>query len=78
MRGFVAVVFADPEDGGYVATVPAVPGVVGQGETEEEAYRDVEEALRLMLDYLEEEGREIPEEVTPAGSVSVKRLELAV
>jgi predicted RNase H-like HicB family nuclease len=31
------VVFAGPEDGGYVATVPGMPGVVGQGETEEEA-----------------------------------------
>ncbi len=78
MKRYVAVVFADPEDGGYVATVPAVPGVVGQGETEEEAYQDVTEALKLMLEYLYEEGREIPDEVTPTGSVSAKEIELAV
>ena len=78
MKRFVAVVFSDPEDGGYVATVPVVPGVVGQGETEEEAYRDVTEALKLMLEYMAEEGIEIPQEVTPSGSVSAKEIELAV
>lgn len=56
----MAVVFGDPEDGGYVARVPAVPGVVGQGETEEEAYRDVSESLRVLLEYLEETGSESP------------------
>ena len=55
-RRFVAVVFADPEDGGFVARVPAVPGVVGQGETEEEAYEDVKEALVFHLESLAESG----------------------
>lgn len=75
-RKFVAVVIPDPEDGGYVASVPAVPGVYGQGETEEEAYRDVTEALRLMLDYLEEEGRETPVDLPPEGHS--REIELAI
>lgn len=72
----MAVVFEDPEDGGYVARVPAVPGVVGQGETEEEAYSDVSESLRALLEHLEETGSELPEDIPPKGSF--KEIELAV
>jgi predicted RNase H-like HicB family nuclease len=76
VKRFVAVVFEDPEDGGYVARVPAVPGVAGQGETEEEAYRDVGEALRVLLEYLEEEGLDLPEDIPPEGRF--KEIEVAV
>jgi predicted RNase H-like HicB family nuclease len=76
VRRYVAVVFADPEDGGYVATVPAVPGVAGQGETEEEAYRDVVAALTLMLEYMEDKGLEPPSDLPPGGRV--REIELAV
>jgi predicted RNase H-like HicB family nuclease len=71
-RRFIAAVFADPEDGGYVATVP---GVVGQGETEEEAYEDVTKALEFHLKSMAEFGEEIPEEPTPT---STRTIELAV
>lgn len=74
-RRFIAVVFVDPEDGGYVATVPAVPGVVGQGETEEEAYEDVTKALEFHLESMVEFGEEIPEEPIPT---STRTIELAV
>ncbi len=72
-RRFIAVVFTDPEDGGYVAIVPAVPGVVGQGETEEEAYEDVTKALEFHLESMAEFGEELPE--TPT---STRTIELAV
>jgi predicted RNase H-like HicB family nuclease len=72
-RRFVAVVVPDPEDGGYV---PSVPGVYGQGETEEEAYQDVVQALRALHEYLEEEGREVPEAIPPEGHL--REIELAV
>jgi antitoxin HicB len=75
-RRFVAVVVPDPEDGGYVASVPSVPGVYGQGETEEEAYQDVVQALRALHEYLEEEGREVPEAIPPEGHL--REIELAV
>jgi antitoxin HicB len=75
-RRFVAVVVPDPEDGGYVASVPSVPGVYGQGETEEEAYQDVVQALRALHEYLEEEGREMPESIPLEGHL--REIELAV
>lgn len=74
-RRFIAAVFADPEDGGYVTTVPGVPGVVGQGETEEEAYKDVTKALEFHLESMAEFGEEIPEEPTPT---STRTIELVV
>lgn len=73
-RRFIAVVFADPEDGGYVATVPAVPGVAGQGETEEEAYEDVTRALEFHLESMAEFGEAIPTD----SSTSTRTIELAV
>lgn len=77
MKRYVAVVFADPEDGGYVATIPAVPGVAGQGETEEEAYRAVTEALAFHLESMEEFGEELPDSEAPQPT-SARAIELAV
>lgn len=74
-RRFIAAVFVDPEDGGYVATVPGVPGVVEQGETEDEAYEDVTKALEFHLKSMAEFGEEIREEPTPT---STRTIELAV
>jgi predicted RNase H-like HicB family nuclease len=74
-RRFIAAVFVDPEDGGYVATVSGMPGVVGQGETEEEAYEDVTKALEFHLKSMAEFGEEIPEDPTPT---STRTIELAV
>lgn len=58
---FQLVVEPDPEDGGYVATTPTLPGVVGQGETEEEAARDLATALQFTLDDMKENGEPLPE-----------------
>jgi len=44
------------EDGWYVATVPALPGCISQGKTEEEAKKSVAEAIELHLSALAEDG----------------------
>jgi len=59
---YTVLVHPDHESGGYYATVPAVPGAVGQGETVEEALEDVRGSLSLMLEYFAEEGRELPQD----------------
>ncbi|MGH9650775.1 MAG: type II toxin-antitoxin system HicB family antitoxin [Terriglobales bacterium] len=43
------VTFACDEDGMFVAECPAIPGCVSQGRTQEEAERNVEEAIRECL-----------------------------
>lgn len=61
MRRFAVAIHPDLEDGGYVATLPSLPGVVGQGETQEEALEDVKAALQFTLESMAELGEELPE-----------------
>ncbi len=53
-------VFEPAEEGGYVVTVPALPGYVTQGETFEEAREIAEEAFQLYVETLREDGEEVP------------------
>lgn len=56
------VILHKAEEGGYWAEVPALPGCFSQGETVEEALRNVCEAIESQLWALKEEGEEVPEE----------------
>jgi len=56
------VLFEPNELGGWTVTVPALPGVVTEGRTLEEARRMAEEAIQLHLEGLLEDGEPIPEE----------------
>ncbi len=49
------VVVQKDETGGYVAFVPSLPGCHTQGETLEELMKNVEEAIELYLETLDEE-----------------------
>jgi predicted RNase H-like HicB family nuclease len=53
-----------------------LPGVVEQGETTEEAFERVREALTFTLDCMVEEGEEIPP--SDADMSEVRGVELAV
>jgi len=44
------VILQKEEDGGYVATVPVLPGCVSQGDTREEALRNIEEASEVYVE----------------------------
>jgi predicted RNase H-like HicB family nuclease len=44
------------EDGIYVATVPALPGCISQGKTENEAIENIKAAIQVHLEYLAEDG----------------------
>ena len=56
------VLHPDAEDGGWVAEVPSLPGCVSQGETKEEALRNIREAIAQWLDAAQALGRSIPAE----------------
>ena len=51
------------EEGGYVVTVPALPGCITQGETYEEALAMAEDCIRGFLEALVKAGQPIPREV---------------
>jgi predicted RNase H-like HicB family nuclease len=56
------VVLQRENGGGYVATVPALPGCVSQGDTREEALKNIEEAMELYLEDVKAAGEPIPTE----------------
>ena len=49
------------EDGWYVVTVPALPGCISQGKTEDEAKKNIATAIELHLSALAEDGIPIQE-----------------
>jgi len=50
----VKVILEPQPEGEFVAYVPALPGCMSQGETKEEALRNIKEAIELYLEVLEE------------------------
>lgn len=59
------MLFEPAEEGGYVVTCPALPGLVTEGDTMEEARRMAEDALRGYLESLRQDGLAIPADKTP-------------
>lgn len=59
------VVFEPAEEGGYVVTCPALPGLVTEGDTLEEAREMVRDAIRGYLESLQKDGLPIPTEKPP-------------
>ncbi len=53
-------IFEPAQEGGYIVSVPAVPGCVTEGRTFEEAELMIKDALEGCLAVLKEEGQKIP------------------
>jgi predicted RNase H-like HicB family nuclease len=54
------VLFEPAEEGGYVATCPALPGLVTEGDTLAEARAMASDAIRAYLESLRKDGQPIP------------------
>jgi predicted RNase H-like HicB family nuclease len=54
------VVLEQEPDGGYVASVPALPGCVSQGDTRAEALSNIREAIAAYLEDCREAGELVP------------------
>ena len=52
---FVVTMVQD-EDGVFIAECPSIPGCVSQGKTEEEAERNIEQAIKECLEVRAERG----------------------
>ncbi|HLF21705.1 MAG TPA: type II toxin-antitoxin system HicB family antitoxin [Aestuariivirga sp.] len=51
-----------PEDGGgFVATVPDLPGCMSDGETPEEALVNVQDAIAAWIEAAKDMGHKVPE-----------------
>jgi len=55
-----AVTIIPDVTGGFVAEIKDLPGCYSQGETLEEIYENIEEARRLWMESMYEDGNEIP------------------
>ena len=56
------IIYPDREDGGWVAEVPSLPGCVSQGETREEALRNVRDAIDGWIAVAIEHGDPVPDD----------------
>jgi len=56
------VILEQEDDGGYVASVPALPGCVSQGDNRDEALANIQEAITLYLDDCVDAGEPVPVE----------------
>jgi antitoxin HicB len=61
---FTVVLGPQPE-GGFTVSVPALPEVVTEGDTEAEALAMAADAIRLVLDYRRDHGLQIPGDRPP-------------
>lgn len=55
------VVFEEQKVGGYTVTVPSLPGCISEGDTFEEAKKNIKEAIIAYLESLALDGEKIPQ-----------------
>jgi len=60
------IILEPSDDGGFTAYVPTLPGCISEGDTRDEALRNIREAIELYLESVEDdlvgkEGAEIAE-----------------
>ena len=65
------VVLEKDEDGVYVATVPALPGCISDGQTVEEAMSNIKEAIRGFIEDMKADGETIPHDIDIIGNVEL-------
>ncbi len=51
---------SDEDGGGYLALVPDLPGCMSDGETPEEALRNVQDAIASWIEAAREWNRDVP------------------
>ena len=59
------VLFEPAEEGGFVVTCPALPGLVTEGDTLEEARAMAQDAIRAYLESLRKDHLPIPSDKMP-------------
>ncbi len=57
--------FTPAQEGGFIVEVPALVGCVSEGDTLEEAKKNIKEAIELYLETLQERDLPIPEDEDP-------------
>ena len=53
----IKVILEPSEEGGYTVFVPSLPGCISEGDTKELALKNIQEAIELYLEPIEEDMR---------------------
>jgi len=56
----IRVFIEQDEDGRFVATCPALPGCISEGDTREEALANIEDAISGYVESLRKHGEPVP------------------
>ena len=72
------ILFEPAEEGGFVATCPALPGLVTEGDTLDEAREMVKDAIRGYLESLRKDGLPIPDDIRLNDDPVKEEVEVAV
>ena len=72
------VLFEPAEEGGYVATCPALPGLVTEGDTLAEAREMARDAIRVYLESLQKDGLPIPSDIKLSADPVKEELHVAL
>ena len=51
----IKIILEPSEEGGYTAIVPSLPGCISEGDTKEEALKNIREAIELYLEPFEDD-----------------------
>jgi predicted RNase H-like HicB family nuclease len=65
----IKIILEPSEEGGYTAVVPSLPGCISEGNSKDEALKNIREAIELYLEPVEDD------EIFPTNS---EIIELAV
>lgn len=55
------LIFSPQPEGGFTVTSPVIPELITEGDTLDEAYANVSDALAAVLELYAEQGRSLPE-----------------
>lgn len=57
----IQIVLEPSKEGGYTALVPALPGCISEGDNKDEALQNIQEAVALYLEPVEDDHSFTPE-----------------
>ena len=52
------IVFEPSDEGGFTVYVPSLPGCISEGDTKEDALKNIKEAIELYLEPIENENKQ--------------------
>ena len=74
----VPLILTPQPEGGYTVTSPAIPELLTEGESVEEAVANVHDALEAVLELYEDQGRQIPDSLRLIGGEAAITFEALV